>query len=129
MADQEMSALADEEIALLRKLEEDLFKPEVRRSAERVNDLLADDFIEFGSSGRIFDKRQIIDALQQEALGTVHRTTIADFTVRRLAATVLLLTYRATSPDHTGSRLRSSIWKLINGRWQMIFHQGTPSRG
>jgi hypothetical protein len=49
-------------------LEEDLLKPEVRRSAERVNCLLADDFIEFGSSGRIFDKRGIIEALQLDTL-------------------------------------------------------------
>jgi hypothetical protein len=24
-------------------------------------------------------------------------------------------------------RLRSSIWQWIEGRWQMLFHQGTPS--
>ena len=24
--------------------------------------------------------------------------------------------------------LRSSIWKLIDGRWQMVFHQGTLSQ-
>ena len=35
----------------LRRLEERLLQPEVRQSAEAVADLLADDFIEFGSSG------------------------------------------------------------------------------
>jgi hypothetical protein len=115
----------DEQI--VRDLEEDLLKPEVRRSAERVNNLLADDFIEFGSSGRIFDKRGIIEALQ---LDTLDRPSISvdHFPVRRLAPDVMLVTYRADSPDLPEPRLRSSIWKLIDGRWQMVFHQGTPSR-
>jgi hypothetical protein len=51
------------EAALLRDLEEQLLKPEVRTSRDRVGYLLADDFIEFGSSGRIFDKRGVIEAL------------------------------------------------------------------
>jgi GNAT superfamily N-acetyltransferase len=111
---------------LLRYLEEQLLKPEVRTSPDRVGYLLADDFIEFGSSGRIFDKRQIIEALQQEA-DSARRVSVADFMVRQLASDAMLVTYRATSEDRGGSRLRSSFWKLIDGRWQMIFHQGTPS--
>jgi hypothetical protein len=40
--------------------------PSVRASPDQVARLLADEFIEFGSSGRVFDKRQIIELLQQE---------------------------------------------------------------
>jgi GNAT superfamily N-acetyltransferase len=115
------------EAGLLRNLEEDLLKPEVRTSPDRVSYLLADDFIEFGSSGRVSNKRQIIEALQQQARDSVHRVLLAEFTVRQLASNVMLVTYRATSEDQGGSRLRSSIWKLIDGRWQMLFHQGTHS--
>jgi hypothetical protein len=35
---------------LIRQLEERLLRPEVRVSADQVGDLLADDFIEFGTS-------------------------------------------------------------------------------
>jgi hypothetical protein len=112
----------------LRGLEEDLLKPEFRRSPDRVGYLLADDFIEFGSSGGVFNKRQIIEALQQEAPDSAYRVQLTDFTVRQLASDAMLVTYRATSEDRGGSRLRSSIWKLIDGRWQMLFHQGTPSK-
>jgi|SRR5215831_11902728 len=117
------------EVALLRDLEEDLLKPEVRGSPDRINHLLADEFIEFGSSGRVFDKRRIIEALQQETPEKTLPISLVDFAVRRLAPNVMLVTYRATSQDTLESRLRSSIWKLIEGRWQMVFHQGTPSRG
>jgi len=34
------------------ELENDLLKSEVRKSAQKINDILADDFIEFSSSGR-----------------------------------------------------------------------------
>jgi hypothetical protein len=50
----------------LRKLEESMAQSEIRRSPELLTQLLADDFREFGSSGRVFDKKQIIDLLQEQ---------------------------------------------------------------
>jgi hypothetical protein len=122
------SEVSAAEVAQLWALEEDLLKPEVRKSVDRVGQLLADEFIEFGSSGRVFNKAKIIVALQQEACDAVHRISLTDFTVRRLAPDVMLVTYRTTIQDPPESSLRSSIWKLISGRWQMVFHQGTPSK-
>lgn len=37
-------------------LEDRLLQPEIRRSREEISMLLADDFVEFGVSGRTFDK-------------------------------------------------------------------------
>lgn len=109
--------------AQLRQLEEELLQPEVRASAERVSGLLADDFVEFGSSGRVFDKKQIIELLGQE-IST--KRSLSEFALTVLAEDVVLVTYRATRsskpPVHS---LRSSVWRLRNGRWQMVFHQGT----
>jgi hypothetical protein len=42
---------------LIYKLETDLLKPEVRASVEELNELMSDDFIEYGSSGFIYDKK------------------------------------------------------------------------
>jgi len=124
--DDQSSQVSTAEFIVLRDLEEELLRPEVRKSTDRLDQLLADEFTEFGSSGRIFDKRQIIDALQREA---PFHSSLADFSVRRLAPGVMLVTYRATDTERPDSRIRSSIWKLVDGRWQMVFHQGTPSRG
>ena len=55
------AALAD----LLRRLEVRLLQSDVRRSPTAVADLLADEFVEFGSSGRVFDKAQSIDPLRE----------------------------------------------------------------
>jgi hypothetical protein len=51
---------------LLRRLEEQLLQAELRRSIQDVADLLADEFVEFGSSGRVFNKQQLIESLHQE---------------------------------------------------------------
>ena len=117
------------EADLLRHLEEELLRPEVRKSADQVGRLLADDFIEFGSSGLVFDKSQIIEALQHETPDPAIRVILTDFNARGLAPGVVLVTYRTEQSGPTapsGYRLRSSIWKLREGRWQMVFHQGTP---
>ncbi len=112
----------------LRKLEEALTKPENRRSPEKLAGLLADDFREFGGSGRIFDKKQIIDALQQQPPVEIW---LDEFQVKCLAADVALVTYRGNyrlaSSEKVSRSLRSSIWRYRDGRWEVVFHQGTPS--
>ena len=114
---------------MLLRLEESHLQPETRRSAGTMDALLADDFLEFGASGAIHDdKGQIIRALQSEPLRCL---TLSDYAVRRLAPGVALATYRLLSHGETTARarhsLRSSVWQLIEGRWQLLFHQGTPA--
>ena len=50
----------------IRKLEEQLLQPDVRRSKSALESLLADDFTEFASDGVSYTKPQVIDALQRE---------------------------------------------------------------
>ena len=113
---------------LLLRLEQDLLKPEVRRSPAKIAELFADEFVEFGSGGRVYDKQAILEELATES---PIRFSIADFKLLQLAPNVALVTYRATSTPDGRERiaysLRSSVWKLINGSWRMVFHQGTPS--
>lgn len=117
----------DEDIAVhLRQLEENLLQPGIRHNAQAVSDLLADDFCEFGSSGRIFNKQQIINALQSEVTPRIRMT---DVQVKRLGCDSVLLTYKTIqhdpeSPEVIGS-LRSSLWGRRDGSWKMLFHQGT----
>lgn len=108
--------------AELQRLEERLLVPDVRKSTQ-LTELLSDDFIEFGSSGRVYTKEDLVAALQAESPVT---QTTSDFKVASLAPNVALLTYKirrdGQPPVHT---LRSSIWVRSRGRWQMVFHQGT----
>ncbi|AVH62606.1 hypothetical protein CDG77_30460 [Nostoc sp. 'Peltigera membranacea cyanobiont' 213] len=119
------------EESLLRELEERLLQADVRKSAKDVMDLLADEFIEFGSSGRVFNKQQIIDSLQNEPIAPVTQRSITEFKTLVLATGVILVTYhivRHLSGEQPVHSLRSSIWKFNNDRWKIIFHQGTLVR-
>ena len=118
--------MAESDNAQLRCLEERLLQHTTRRSSERLRELLAEDFVELGSSGRIFNREEIIAALRSEAPG---KRELSNFKTKVLADGLVLVTYRSSRTFPTGLEamaLRSSIWKLRGARWQMIFHQGTP---
>jgi hypothetical protein len=102
-------------------LEQQLLRPATRSSRKNLEELLAEDFVEFGSSGVIYDRASVISSLAQE---NPVAWSIASFKARALAEGVALVTYVATKGE-VDSSLRCSIWKLTDGRWRMAFHQGT----
>ncbi len=109
----------------LRALEEALLRNTGRRDAACVAALLADEFQEFGSSGRVYTKAEIIAHLQEEPESSLH---LRSFAAASLSASLVHVTYRAvkSSPGSAPTEsLRSSLWALRDGRWQMLFHQGT----
>ena len=113
----------------LRALEEELLQPETRASSERLRELLADEFLEFGSSGTVYDRQAIISTLSAEPQA---RLELSEFNLLVLGPGLVLATYRTTRTAPVGapvSALRSSLWKLRDGRWKMVFHQGTPTSG
>jgi hypothetical protein len=113
---------------LLYQREEHLLQPEVRHSRDELEKLLADEFVEFGSAGRIYNRQSIIEELGKESNA---QGSITDFELVSLASNVALVTYRAVFSEGEGEpahhSLRSSIWKLMGGTWQIVFHQGTPT--
>ncbi len=109
------------------ELELYLLKSEVRTSAKELSALIHDDFLEFGGSGIRFGKEEVLIRLPQVKCPEFSAT---DFELRMLAPDLAQLLYRATilkpSEFITRYSLRSSLWKEEDGRWQLIFHQGTP---
>jgi len=119
-----------DDVSLFQELEALLLRPEVRASKDAVSKLLAEGFVEFGSSGRIYDRDQVIDGLVQESSALPAVRTAYDFSVRPLSDVAVLVTYRVSRRMPDGEEfqtLRSSIWQLIGDQWQMVFHQGTPA--
>lgn len=110
----------------LRELEESLLDPEVRKDPVRVSALMADDFIEFASSGRVYDKAQIIEEMLHEP--PIH-LSLVDYRVTPLGEGHTLARYvglRHLGPGEPPRRsLRSSLWRQEDGRWRLSFHQGT----
>lgn len=111
----------------IHQLELSLLTPEVRSSFDKLNSLLADDFMEFGSSGLIYDKKEILERLPLNTEKV--EFIVSDFVARQLSEDVVLTTFkteRIINDTEKMTSLRSSLWKKINGSWQMFFHQGTP---
>ncbi|MCQ4632442.1 DUF4440 domain-containing protein [Shinella sp. CPCC 100929] len=116
----------------IRALEEALHRPEVRCSREAVETLLAEGFVEFGSSGTIYRREETIALLAEEGDETDDGALEAgDYCLKPISGDAVLLTYRTCRTRRDGSQrhvLRSSIWKHDGHRWQMMFHQGTVAR-
>lgn len=112
---------------VLFNLESELQQPSTRCSPAKLEALLSADFVEFTGTGKALDRAAIIDAIQQESDFCAN---MEQFQIRVLSPTIALVTYQAivSSADdsESGRSLRSSIWKNDEGRWTMVFHQGTP---
>lgn len=106
----------------LKTLEERHTGLEVRKSREELDKILADDFFEIGSSGYMFDKKECLET------GVVFtEMSLHNYEIYPLAPNVVLSTYFIVDKTRSRNTLRSSIWKFIDGRWQLYFHQGTIS--
>ncbi|OMG02707.1 DUF4440 domain-containing protein [Paenibacillus sp. FSL R7-0333] len=112
--------LIEKELLLL---EEKLLTPEVRTSVKELSNLLAEDFFEIGSSGQIW---RVKDRMDVNGIDVV-RMQLSDFEIHPLSENIVLTTYKIFNEDKQQHSLRSSIWKYEHSKWQMVFHQGTPT--
>ena len=107
--------------AIVEELERELLGPLVRGDIGRTAVLLHPDFMEIGSSGRMWTRDAMMMALEEDP---GERTDIEILGAERIGAEAVLLTYRSYA--RSGATLRSSLWVLDGGRWRLRFHQGTP---
>ncbi|MBH0229708.1 DUF4440 domain-containing protein [Halobacillus yeomjeoni] len=104
----------------IKNLEESHLSLHVRSSSEKLGEILADDFFEIGSSGVMFDRKECLEK------GVVlSDMTLHNYEIQLLSEDVVLSTYFIEDKTRDRNTLRSSIWKRIDGRWQLYFHQGT----
>jgi hypothetical protein len=118
----------DTDLADLFRLEQILALCGERPTLEELGRLIADDFVEFGVSGKRWTKSSLIDAIQ--AWPQVDRE-VHEFSAKDLAEAIVLVTYTSTrkgdASDQAISR-RSSIWRRKGTSWEIVFHHGTPLR-
>ncbi|ACL38891.1 Ribonuclease H [Pseudarthrobacter chlorophenolicus A6] len=107
--------------AQVEELERELLGPLVRGDMGRTAVLLHPDFMEIGSSGRVWTRDAMMMALEEDP---GERTDIEILGTDRVGTSAVLLTYRSFA--RSGTTLRSSLWVLDGGRWRLRFHQGTP---
>jgi glyoxylase I family protein len=117
MLDEKINQIIKQEIQLLDRVD----APDV------LAELIDNEFIEIGSSASIYDKAEVMRWLASD----VHSERIGtSFKAHPLAENIILLTYISSIKDISSTNIkramRSSIWRLSEGRWRMVFHQGTP---
>lgn len=119
--------LTAEEVDALRMLEESLWRAETRFDPQLMDQTFADDFLEFGHSGRRYERSEMIFEPRPDSEIDA-KLPLADYALALIAPDVALATY--TSEVRYGGTLergrRSSLWKRTEGQWKLRFHQGTP---
>lgn len=104
---------------------------EVRKNRVMLEELLHPCFKEFGRSGLVYSRSTVIDALL--AADEHPDVWSQDFEIAVMDERAVLLTYRSAHIDRSGELTRhtnrSSVWRYLEDRWQMWFHQGTPTEG
>jgi len=112
----------------IHQLEASLLASEVRTSRDKLNRLLADDFVEYGSSGLVYDKKDVLKSLPTAPATTCH---LYDFVTIEFSDSLVQTRFKTDRLDPDGTKLtslRSSLWKKTGDNWRMFFHQGTPVR-
>ena len=111
--------------AELQRLEESMWQQSQRFDLAFQEARFASDFFEFGRSGRVYDRAQVILTDSQPIAA---RLPLANLRFRVLDADTVLLTYDSAA-EYDGVMeyaRRSSIWYRSSSGWVMRFHQGTP---
>lgn len=117
--------LSHEDLELLQRLEESLWREETRFDIAYMEQVLAEDFFEFGRSGRVYSREATL-AVPRGSIDAV--LPLPDFSARLLSADVTQVTYNSavTYAGVVEYGRRSSIWSREPGGWVLRFHQGTP---
>lgn len=109
----------------LERLEEELWQEDTRFNKQRMEEIIANDFFEFGRSGQIYQRQQTLDVSTQVLKAVL---PLPEFRVRWLSENTAQTTYNS-AVEYDGEveyARRSSIWSRTESGWVLRFHQGTP---
>jgi hypothetical protein len=117
--------ISDKDRHSLQQLEEDLWRQETRFDVPYMEKVFAEDFVEFGRSGRTNTRQQILNHSSEPIEAVL---PLQDFNIRLLTVDVALVTYNSavTYDGVVEYGRRASIWSRSPTGWQLRFHQGTP---
>ena len=111
--------IADLEAHLI-ELELRLQTSSTRSDAAAIAELLSEAFREFGASGRVWSRAEMIEHLLTE---TPQPLASESFECTLVSSGLALLTYVCSHPGR--KTLRSSLWRFEGEQWRLLFHQGT----
>ena len=107
------------------KLEESLWREKSRGNRELMEATFDDDCYEFGRSGTVWSRSELLDQPKQPIDVTL---PLPDLKATMLDEKTALVTYTSIAwrNDAASHTRRSSVWSLTASGWRLRFHQGTP---
>jgi hypothetical protein len=100
-------------------------RPEFGTSRSDLEKMMAPEFWEVGASGKRYDRKFVLDLLEERHANPVSEQLEAgDFRCQQLAVDLFLLTYTLVQEGSRKTR-RTTIWRRTPEGWQIVFHQGT----
>ncbi len=121
--------LTDQELTKLTQLEESLWIAETRYDDEYMNEIFADDFMEIGKSGQVYAREEMFfGGFVDQRIDC--ELPLPELKIKALSSEIYRVSYKSRLQRNGEIELayRSSLWKKTgNGRWELIFHQGTPA--
>ena len=113
------TSLSDIEQVVLH--ERELLADRIRQDRYAAAELLHPDFVEFGMSGRIWNRESMLDKLGP----LLEIPEVETLSCQRVSSDAILHTWKG----HTSSGVanRSSLWLRTSRGWQLRFHQGTTA--
>ena len=109
------------------ELEQKLQKHEVRKSVDILDEIISDELIEVTSKGTLSTKNDCL--INLPAAPEIH-FEMTDFSARLLAPDLVQTFFKTkktiVDTNESSISIRNTIWKNENGKWKMVFHQGTP---
>ena len=116
----------DDDVTDVLQFERELQTAECRRDRARVGALLAEDFMEVGSSGRVWDRPSALELLGGQTGGEAV-IEVHDLTGRIIGDGFIMVRWDS---DRGGRRSRrTSLWRRDPAGWRLVYHQGTPIGG
>lgn len=104
-------------------LELELLGPGCRARPERLDALLADDFVEIGKSGRVWRRDEVIAELA--ASPAMDGITVGPTRAQAVAPGNLVVRYTTHHQGGPGTVHRSGWWRMTPNGWRCWFHQAT----
>jgi len=109
---------------MLQRLEEELWIAETRFNRPYMETIMANDFFEFGRSGRTYVREEMLSS-ESNSIDAV--IPLRNLNIRLITEDVAQVTYvsEVTYSGKLEVGNRSSIWSRKGEGWELRFHQGT----
>jgi hypothetical protein len=115
--------IATSDADALKELEESLWRSETRFDLAFQERVFAPDFFEFGRSGRVYTREQMVMTKSSPILA---KLPLSNFKVHALDDRNVLVTYVSeVQYEELEKANRCSVWSRTSDGWQLRFHQGT----